>query len=60
MACPVPTKDFLQLGPEADIAPFGCIHPLPLSAGTDPKSQGHCWKWHHKLKVVWCIYASIT
>jgi len=25
---------------------------LSLSAGTKPKSQGHCWKWHHKLKAV--------
>jgi len=22
--------------------------------------QGHCQEWHHKLKVVWHIYASIT
>ena len=28
--------------------------PCPtLSPSTEPKSQGHCWKWHHKLKVVW-------
>jgi len=44
MASPVPTKDFLQLSPEADIAPFVRIHLLPLSAGTEPNYQGHCWK----------------
>ena len=32
--------------------------PCPtLSAGAEPKSQGHCRKWHHKLKVV--IYMHI-
>ena len=37
--------------------------PCPtLSAGihVETKSQGLCRKWHHKLKVVWCIYASIA
>ena len=35
--------------------------PCPtLSAGAEPKSQGHCRKWHHKLNVVRCIYASIS
>ena len=35
--------------------------PCPtLSAGAEPKSLGHCRKWHHKLKVVWRIYASIA
>jgi len=33
---------------------------LALSAGTEPKSQGHCQKWHHKLKVVWHIHVSIA
>jgi len=34
--------------------------PCPiLSDGAEPKSQGHCRQWHHKLKVVWRIYASI-
>ena len=36
MACQMPTKDFLHLSPEADIAPFGCTYPPPLSAGTEP------------------------
>ena len=31
-----------------------------LSDGTEPKSQGHCRKWCHELKVVWCIYVSIS
>ena len=39
MACQIPTKDFLQLSSEADIAPFGCTYPPPLSAGTEPKSK---------------------
>jgi len=35
--------------------------PCPtLSAGVEPKSQGHCRKWHHKLKVLWRQYASIV
>ena len=35
--------------------------PCPtLYACAEPKSQGHCWKWLHKLKIVWCIYASIA
>ena len=35
--------------------------PCPtLSARSESKSQGHCWKWHHKLKVVWRQYVSIT
>jgi len=25
----------------------------PLPAGAEPKSQGHCHKWHHKLKICW-------
>ena len=32
------------------------ILPCPtLSAATQPKSQGYCQKWHHKLKFVGCI-----
>ena len=31
-----------------------------LSADTESKSQGHCRKWHHKLKVAWSICASIA
>ena len=28
--------------------------PCPtLSADTEHKSQGHCRKWHHKLKICW-------
>ena len=28
--------------------------PCPtLPAGAEPKSQGHCHKWHHKLKICW-------
>ena len=35
--------------------------PCPtLSAGAEPKSQGHCQKWHHKLKFVWRQYTSIA
>jgi len=35
--------------------------PCPtLYACAEPKSQGHWRKWLHKLKVVWCIYASIA
>jgi len=30
-----------------------------LSAGAEPKSWGNCWKWHHKLKIVWLIYACL-
>jgi len=44
----------LSLGPEAAMLPGPRVetHPPPLSAGAEPKSQGHCWKWHNKLKVV--------
>ena len=31
-----------------------------LSADTESKSQGHCRKWNHKLKVAWSICASIV
>jgi len=44
MACQMPTEDFLQLSPEADIASFGCTYPPSLSAGTEPKSKDSCWK----------------
>ena len=61
------TKGFLQLGPEIAMLRTWAqgwnppISPCPtLSAGAEPKSQGHCRKWHHKLKVVWCMYASIA
>jgi len=46
------TKGCLQLSPEAAM--------LPGPRSTEPKYQGHCWKWHHKLKVVWHQYASIA
>ena len=36
-------------------------YPCPtLSAGTKLIFKGHCWKWHHNLQVVQCIYASIA
>jgi len=44
MAHPVLTKGFLQLSPEAAMLPGPSveIRPCPtLSAGTEPKSQGH-------------------
>ena len=59
----VPTKSFLQLSPEASwylgqvLRPAHSPH-TTLSACTEPKSQGHCQKWYHKLKVIWCIYGS--
>ena len=41
--------------------PWYTFSPCPtLSAGTEPKPHRHCRKWHHKLKVVWRIYASIV
>ena len=45
-------------------APYGCTHPPPpvlpfvLAQNLSPKDI--CQKWHHKLKVVWCIYVSIA
>ena len=51
-----PYWEILQLSPHIAMlfSPFGCIYqpnsPCPtLSAPTEPISQGHCWKWHHKL-----------
>ena len=32
----------------------------PRGSHAEPKSQGHCRKWHYKLKVVWSIYASVA
>ena len=38
--------------------PCSPVPPVPtspcpaLSAGAEPKFQGHCQKWHHKLKVI--------
>jgi len=56
MTYPLPTKGFLQLRADATMlfGPFW-VHPptFPrptLSTSTEPMSQGHCWKWHHKLK----------
>jgi len=44
MAHPGLTKGFLQLSPEAAMLP-GPTSPCPtLSAGAEPKSQGHCRK----------------
>jgi len=66
MAHSVLTKGILQLSPEAAMLPGLSVetHPpppvRPFLLAQNLKSQGHCWKWHHKLKVVWCIYASIT
>ena len=48
-------RDFLQLSPEAAMLTGPSVKPAHLPApfaGAEPKSQGHCWKWHHKLKVV--------
>ena len=64
-AHPVLTKGFLQLSLEAAVLPGQGLKPahLPLSHPihpAEPKSQRHCQKWHHKLKVVWRIYVSIT
>ena len=57
MAHPVLTKGFLQLSPEAAMLPGPSVEtrpppPVPcptLSAGAEPKSQGH---FQNKLKVV--------
>ena len=62
-----PPRGFLQLSPETAMlfsamlfSPFGCTHPSPpfppflLVQNLSPKDIA-CWKWHHKLKVVWCI-----
>ena len=38
--------------------PLSSLSPS-LSAGAEPKSQGHCQKWHHKLKGI-CMYVSIA
>jgi len=64
MAYLVLTKGFFTAKPRSSHVSWAQCKtrppPQPLSAGAEPKSQGHCWKWHHKLKVVWHIYSSIT
>jgi len=61
MAHPVLSEGFLQLSPEAAMlfAPFKCTHPPPHVPSfllvQNLKYQGHCRKWHHKMKVLWCI-----
>ena len=49
---PVPTKAFLLLGMETALlfSPSGKpAYPPSLSADAEP--QGHCQKWHHKMKL---------
>ena len=41
-----PRSSQVTLAEHWNPATFSCP---PLSAGTEPKSQGHCQKWHHKL-----------
>ena len=62
VSLPVSTKVSLKLSPEMPklFAPFRCTPCPTLSAGVEHKSQGHCRKWPHKLKVVWCLYVSIA
>ena len=31
-----------------------------LSAHAEPITQGHCWIWHHELKVSWRIHVSLV
>ena len=41
-----------------------CLHPEgePTSLPVPPcwTSQGHCQKWHHKMKVSWWVYSSLV
>ena len=53
------TRGYLQLSPEAAmlLGPRVETHPpppVPPFLELKSKSQGPCWNWHHKLKVVWC------
>jgi len=57
MAHPVPIKGFVQVATPISSHYLGPVlnpptsHYPALSIGTEPKSQGHCQRWHHKLKV---------
>ena len=54
-----PTKGFSRTSPEAamlrTLAKCRLNPPtstcLTLSADEEPKSQGHCWMQHHKVKI---------
>jgi len=54
MANPVPTKGFLQPCPDITtifhhLSEITCL-PLSYPFCSHRTSQGHCWKWNHKVE----------
>ena len=43
-------------------SPFGCVYQstTPCPTNTEPISQGHCWKWHHKLFDLYLLDSCMT